>query len=298
MITGRIYLATSFALLMFAANSILCRLALGSGSIDAASFSSIRLISGAAVLLLVVLFTGRSGIKGAGDWWSAFFLFLYAVPFSFAYNDLTTGTGALILFGAVQITMFYLAWSAGERMRVLQWIGSFMAAAGLVYLVLPGLESPSIFPAFLMGIAGMSWGIYSIRGRRNGDATVRTYGNFVRAVPMVLLVSVFMSAEQHITTEGATLAIFSGAGASAFGYVVWYFAVKQLKGVQASVLQLLVPVLAAIGGILLLQEQLTFRLAMASAIVIGGVALATAIKKSEITPPSISRPTASRRILR
>lgn len=276
--TGRTLLITAFALLMFAANSVLCRMALGAGTVDAASFSSIRLASGAAMLLLIVLSRDRGKIDRGGDWSSAFWLFLYAVPFSFAYLGLTAGTGALILFGSVQTTMLLLAWRSGERPSRAQWTGLLIALGGLVYLVSPGLSAPPAWNAAWMAVAGASWGIYTLRGRNGGDALLRTTGNFVRAVPMVTVVSAVTWSQANITATGAVLAVISGSLASALGYVAWYMALKHLTATKASTLQLSVPVIAALGGAVLLAESLTLRLVLASTLVLGGVAL-TLIKR-------------------
>jgi len=253
---------------------------LGSGAVDAASFSTIRLASGALMLLLIVLLRDRGRSPRGGDWTSAFWLFLYAVPFSFAYLGLTAGTGALILFGSVQATMLLSAWRSGERPAALQWTGLLIALAGLVYLVSPGLSAPPAISAGLMALAGAAWGIYSLRGRKGGDPLLRTTGNFVRAVPMVIVVSAVAWTQANITTTGAMLAVISGALASALGYVAWYAALKHLTATKASTLQLSVPVIAALGGAVLLSESITLRLVLASAMVLGGVGL-TLLKKQQ-----------------
>lgn len=265
----RIFLFTGFALCMFAANSLLCRMALGGGSIDAASYSTIRLISGALMLALIGLLRGAPGV--GGDLNSSLMLFLYMVPFSFAYLGLSTGTGALILFGCVQVTMIMGGWQAGERPNRGQWAGVFIALAGLIYLVFPGLNAPALLPAGLMAVAGVAWGLYSLRGRRAGDPFVRTRGNFIRAVPMVLVVSAIAWPWHHIDPQGAVLAAVSGSVASGLGYAAWYAALKHLTAVRASVLQLLVPILAALSGVLVLAETLGVRLIISAVLVLGGV---------------------------
>lgn len=271
--TGRTVAATSIALILFAANSLLCRMALGADAVDAASYSTLRIASGAITLLLIGFW--RSGARTiGGSWSSAFLLFCYAVPFSFAYVGLTTGTGALILFGCVQLTMLLAGWRAGERFRTIQWTGFLLALMGLGYLLMPGVQAPPLLEALLMAIAGIAWGWYSLRGRAAGDPFLRTKGNFIRAVPMVLLVSVFAWPSQHLEPVGVLLAIVSGAIASAFGYVAWYAALMQHNATQASVLQLLVPVLAALSGVLVLGEPFGLRLGVASVLVLGGVGLA------------------------
>ena len=264
---------TALALAAFASNSILCRLALRHATIDAATFSTIRLVSGAATLLVISALTRRRVTQAAGSWRSAGMLFLYAIPFSFAYTRLSAGTGALILFGCVQLTMMIVALSAGERPHVWQWTGIALAFTGLVYLVLPGLEAPSLAGAALMALAGFSWGIYSIRGRRAADALAQTTSNFVRAVPMAIAVSVLALRHFHAERVGIIAAVASGALASGLGYVTWYAALRGLTATRAAVVQLLVPILAALGGVLFLAETISARLVVASVMVLGGIAL-------------------------
>jgi drug/metabolite transporter (DMT)-like permease len=261
----------AFALLMFAANSLLARMALGAGSVDASTYSGIRLLSGA--VMLMVLGHIRHGGGLGGSWSSAFLLFLYAVPFSFAYLGLTTGTGALILFGCVQVTMIAGGWYSGERPVIQQWVGLLVALAGLVFLLIPGIDAPRPLPAFLMAVAGISWGVYSLRGRSGGDPFLRTKGNFIRSVPMVVLIWLFTMPSTVWELKGILLAILSGALASALGYVAWYAALKELTAMKASVLQLAVPVLAAISGAVVLAEPISLRLVIASLLVLGGVAM-------------------------
>lgn len=270
----RAFVLPAVALIMFAANSLLCRMALGSGSVDAASYSTIRVVSGAIMLLLIVRARQR-GLDAIshGSWRSAFYLFLYAVPFSFAYNGLITGTGALILFGCVQLTMLIAAWRSGERPSVAQWGGLVIALGGLVYLMFPGLRAPPALPALMMAVAGIAWGVYTLRGRGAGDPLLRTTGNFTRAVPLVALVSVIAWRSQAMDLNGVLLAVTSGAVASGLGYVAWYGALKHLTATRASVLQLLVPVLAAVAGVLVLSEPFGTRLGIATLLVLGGVGL-------------------------
>ncbi|MEO8588607.1 MAG: DMT family transporter [Flavobacteriales bacterium] len=265
---------TAFALLMFAANSLLCRMALGAGAIDAASYSTVRIASGALMLVVIAIVRHRGMSQGiGGDWPSALYLFLYAVPFSFAYNGLTTGTGALILFGCVQATMLLAAWRSGERASAWQWGGLAIALCGLVHLLLPGLQAPPPMPALLMAVAGAAWGLYTLRGRGAGDPLLRTSGNFTRAVPLVLLVSLIGWSSMAIERKGVLLAALSGAGASALGYVAWYAAMKHLSATRAAILQLFVPILAAVAGVLVLAEPFGLRLGLATVLVLGGVAL-------------------------
>lgn len=267
-------LVTLSALVAFAANSIICRLALAEGAIDAASFSTIRLASGALVLLGITAFLGKTDrSQQRGDWVSASMLFLYAVAFSFAYITLGVGTGALLLFGAVQATMILAGWWSGERPRLIQWTGLSLALGGLVWLVFPGLNAPSVEGAILMTTAGMAWGIYSLRGRGSLDPVAMTTKNFVRSVPFVLAVSLIMVAKIHLSPEGIFLAIFSGSLASGIGYVAWYAALHALTAVRAAMVQLSVPVLAALGGVIFLSETVSMRLFISAGAILIGIGL-------------------------
>lgn len=270
---GRTLALTALAMLAFAANSVLCRLALGAGAIDAASFGSIRVLSGALVLALIVLRrTGRHPARH-GDWRSAAMLFAYVAFFSFAYLSLDAGTGALILFGAVQLTMFAVALSRGERFPPSAWFGLALAIGGLVYLVSPGLTAPPVGGAVLMAVAGVAWGAYSLLGRGVADPLGATAGNFLRAVPMVLAVSLAFAGSAHASASGVWLAVASGAVTSGLGYVVWYAALRGLAASSAATVQLSVPAIAALGGVLLLDEALTLRLVLASTATLGGIAI-------------------------
>lgn len=261
-------LATGLAMVAFAANSVLCRMALGDARIDAVTFTTVRLASGALMLALLVGF--RPG-RLRGTWTGAAALALYAFPFSLAYVDLSTGTGALLLFGMVQATMLLAAWRRGERLRGVQAAGLGTAFAGLVVLVFPGLEAPSPPAAGLMAIAGIGWGIYSLRGRSQADALGHTAGNFLRTVPVAILATVLWR-DPSPTTSGLLLAVASGALASGIGYAIWYRAVPDLTRTQASAVQLSVPALAALAGILLLGEPWSARLGIAAVLVLGGLA--------------------------
>jgi len=264
---------TILALVAFAANSVLCRVALRSDTIDPASFSTLRLIAG-AITLVAVGWWSRKGTLQTGSWISAALLFLYAVSFSFAYTRLTTGTGALILFGCVQLTMMSVALWTGERPHALQWSGLALALAGLSYLVLPGLASPPLTGAGLMALAGISWGGYSLRGRGSSGPLAQTTDNFVRSVPLVLAVSLLAIPQFHVEREGALLAVASGSVASGLGYVVWYLALGGLTATRAAVVQLAVPILAAIGGVIVLSETISPRLIVSATLVLGGIAMA------------------------
>jgi drug/metabolite transporter (DMT)-like permease len=274
---------TSLAMLAFASNSILCRLALVDGSIDAASFTSIRLVSGAVMLLIIVAIVTRRKAApqpppGApikrGSWISAAMLFLYAICFSFAYGWLTASTGALILFGTVQLTMLLVGVREGDRPSAVSWIGFAIAAGGLIYLLSPGLEAPPPLGAALMAIAGVAWGIYSLRGRGAGDPLRLTADNFALSVPMTLVASAIFISSLDITSQGVLLAVTSGAITSGLGYVVWYAVLPKLGATRAAVVQLSGPVLTAFGGVLLLSEMITARLVIATVAILGGIALA------------------------
>lgn len=267
----RIALLTLASVTAFAGNSLLCRIALKATAIDAASFTSIRIASGALVLGTIVRMRGRE--PTLGSWTSAFWLFAYAIAFSLAYATLTAATGALLLFGAVQATMIAAGFAKGERFRGPQWAGLAAAFAGLGALLLPGLSAPPLAGAALMIAAGIAWGFYSLRGRAGGDPTSVTAGNFLRAIPFAALASVAMMSRASIDSTGAMLAVASGALASGVGYAIWYTALPGLKATTAATVQLSVPVIAALGGVVLLGEPLTLRLVACSAAILGGVAL-------------------------
>jgi drug/metabolite transporter (DMT)-like permease len=267
-------LLTALALVAFAANSVLCRLALGQATVDAASFSAIRLVSGAAALLLITaLFRGASASQQRGSWTSATMLVLYAVAFSFAYVSLTAGTGALILFAAVQTTMVLAALRSGERPRLFEWVGLVIALAGLVYLVFPGLSAPSPRGSALMAVAGISWGVYTLRGRSAVDPVAATTDNFVRSVPLVLGLGLIMLRDVQVSPQGALLAVVSGSLASGVGYVIWYAALRGLTATRAAAVQLPVPALAAVGGVIFLSEEMSIRLFVSTVAILGGLGL-------------------------
>jgi drug/metabolite transporter (DMT)-like permease len=271
---AKIILYTAFALVAFAFNSILCRLALRADEIDAASFTSVRLLSGAITLLLISYFFSKTKKPTSASWPSAFFLFAYAVCFSFAYISLTAGTGALILFGSVQVTMIAVAWTRGEKPKMLEWLGLATALGGLVYLVFPGLAAPPLVSSALMAAAGISWGAYTLRGRSSSDPLADTTGNFVRSVPMGIIISIVFIPRFHLSNKGMILAVLSGAIASGIGYTVWYAALRHHTATRAAVLQLAVPVLTAVIGVAFLAETASIRLVIAAALILGGIALA------------------------
>ncbi len=275
----RTVLLTLTALVAFAANSILNRWALAGGAIDPTSFASLRLATGGAALLLLVRLRHRRGQgRPAGDWRSAAALFLYAVPFSLSYVSLSAGTGALILFGAVQVTMIGVGLHQGERPHPFEWTGLAVALGGLAYLLAPGLAAPSPVGSLLMVTAGVAWGIYSLIGRSSRDPLATTAGNFLRAAPLAFAVTaialVAAGPEVFLTWEGVVLATLSGAVTSGVAYAVWYAALAHLTATTAATVQLSVPVLAALGGVALLAEEVTPRLVVASVLVLGGVAWA------------------------
>ena len=268
----RIALLTVLAMLAFAGNSILCRLALTSTTIDAASFTAIRLVSGALILVVILRARGVGPTSG-GSWPMAAMLSAYAAFFSFAYRDLSAATGALLLFGAVQFTMTGYGLWQGERFHGLRLIGLLVAAAGLVGLLLPGLAAPPIGAAIMMLAAGAAWGVYSLLGRSAGEPIAATGGNFLRSVPFaaVLILSTFGRVDSDLT--GASYAVLSGAVTSGLGYVLWYAALPALGATSAATIQLSVPAIAAIGGAMLLAEPVTPRPLLASAAILGGIAL-------------------------
>lgn len=270
--TARVLPLTILALIAFAGNSLLARVALTQTRIDPASFTSIRLIAGAIVLFLIFKLR-RGRIPRGGSWPSAVALFVYAAAFSFAYVTLTTGTGALLLFGAVQATMITTGVLRGERLAPVQWTGLLLAYAGLVGLLLPGLSSPPLMSAALMLAAGVAWGLYSLRAKGAGDPIAATAGNFARAVQLTIVMSIVADSSRSLDLDGVLYAMLSGAVASGVGYAVWYSALRGLRATTAATVQLSVPLLAAIGGVLLLHEPLTARLAIAAAAILGGVAI-------------------------
>jgi drug/metabolite transporter (DMT)-like permease len=262
---------TAITMIAFAGNSLLCRVALATTEIDAASFTTLRLLSGAVTLTVLAWATG--GKRSAGNWRSAFALFAYAAGFSFAYLTLTAATGALLLFGAVQCTMIGYGLFRGERPGLAQSAGILVAVAGLIGLLWPGLSAPPPGGAALMLAAGVAWGIYSLRGRRAADPLGETAGNFVRAVPLGAMVSAIAISSASPDLAGGILAMVSGALASGVGYAIWYTVLPALKATTAATVQLSVPPLAALGGVVFLAEPFSLRLALASLAILGGIAV-------------------------
>lgn len=288
----RLFILTLAAMIAFASNSLLCRLALQQTAIDAASFTFIRIVSGAVALWLILKMRpspvaavyDRRSLQGS--WPSALALFGYAAAFSFAYINLSAGTGALLLFGAVQATMILWGLRQGERLRALQVAGLTIAVVGLVVLVFPGLSAPPMIGSVLMLGAGVAWGVYSLRGKRGGDPTAATAGNFLHAVPFATALSVILLNSMRLDRAGVGCAVVSGAITSGLGYVIWYSALPGLKAASAATVQLSVPVLAAAGGILLLGEPLTSRFLLASVAVLGGIALVVISPRPTAAPKS------------
>lgn len=272
MSSTRLFALTTLAMLAFAGNSLLCRAALKHSGIDASSFTVVRLISGALVLWLLVRLRSTDTM-GQGNWGSALVLFVYAAGFSFAYVSLPAATGALLLFGAVQATMIGVGLWRGERLRRWQIVGLVLALGGLMGLPLPGLSAPPTLGALLMLGAGAAWGVYSLRGKGAGDPTRVTAGNFARAVPLALVMGLLTLHQATLDTSGVAYAVASGALTSGIGYTIWYTALPGLKATHAATIQLCVPVIAALGGIVLLGEPLTLRLVLAAGAILGGIAL-------------------------
>lgn len=264
---------TSLAMLAFAGNSLLCRAALRDTAIDPATFTTIRIVS-AALVLAAILSMRRRPMRLGGDWTSAAALAAYAIGFSFAYRGLTAATGALLLFGAVQATMVARGIFVGERLRIVQSHGVAVALAGLVALMWPGVSAPPLRDALLMLGAGVAWGVYSLRGAGSGDPIAATAGNFVRAIPFAALASVAFLDHAALDRIGVGYAIASGAVSSGIGYAIWYAALPSLRAITAATVQLGVPVIAMLGGLVLLGEAPGMRIVIASAAVLGGIALA------------------------
>jgi len=284
---ARIATATIFALLAFAANSILCRMALRVATIDPLTFTSIRIVSGATTLALVLLFRSRR-VRMGGSWISALELIGYAAAFSVAYTALTAGTGALLLFGAVQVVMIAAGYRAGERINRAVATGWLAAVGGIIALTLPSVSSPPLSASFLMLLAGIAWGLYSLRGRRSSEPIAETAGNFVRAVPIALILNALMFTKAFCTSRGVLLAALSGGLASGLGYAAWYTALPRMRSMTAANLQLCVPVIAALFGAFMFKEAITTRLIVTSIFVLGGVFVATragaTAKPSSVNP--------------
>lgn len=277
----KVFFLTSFALAAFAFNSILCRMALWSGEADPAGFTVVRIVSGALTLAVLLSLSGKTKtIRYSGNWLSAFLLFAYAITFSFAYLGLTAATGALILFGSVQMTMVGISIFRGLAPSFAEWLGLVIAIGGLIYLVFPGLSAPPVMNASLMAAAGVAWGVYTLRGKTSSDPLAETTGNFIRSVPMAVLSAVPFIHYVNVSYRGFILAAISGAITSGVGYAVWYAALRSHTPTRAAVLQLAVPVLTAFGGIALLSESADLRLLIAGILILGGIGLTILGRKS------------------
>lgn len=277
--TPRTISLTIIAMLAFAANSVLCRLALAQGSIDPASFTSVRVGSGVVTLWLILAFTGRASVMH-GSWRAAFALFAYAAAFSFAYITLSAGAGALVLFGAVQATMVTKGLVRGERLTAPQWFGFIVALVGLAVLLMPGAAAPPIGGALLMLAAGIAWGAYSLLGRGAVDPLAATAGNFLRALPMAaILLGLAAMFGTKLDQSGLVYAIMSGAVASGLGYTIWYAALPGLSPAQGASVQLSVPVITALAGTIALGEAITIRLSLSSVAIVSGIALVVASRE-------------------
>ncbi len=265
---------TILSLLAFAANSVLCRMALGDEAIDAASFTLIRLLSGIITLLLISFIQkSHKTLKARGSWSAAFMLFAYALCFSYAYVRIDTATGALILFAFVQITMIVVSVCKGVRLHSLEWAGLLLAFVGFVYLVLPNVHSPSLWGFGLMAIAGVAWGLYTLEGRASLNPIADTTANFLRTAPFLIVLGGYTFQYAHLSANGLWSATASGALASGVGYIIWYTALRNLSNTLAASVQLLVPVIAALGGVIFYNENLSLRLFLSFSIVLGGISI-------------------------
>lgn len=270
----KVFFYTLTALIAFAGNSVLCRLALGDEAIDAASFTAIRLFSGIVVLFLILVATNKNGaLASKGSWAGGFFLFAYAAAFSFGYITLETGIGALILFGSVQITIIVLNHLKGNKLHAVEWAGTLIAFLGFVYLVLPSLATPSVIGFGLMTFSGVAWGLYTLAGKGSSNPLSDTAYNFLRTLPLVAVLVFFTYDSATLSAQGVILAVLSGGLASGIGYAIWYLVLGSISAIQAAVVQLFVPVLAAIGGIVFAGEVLTLRLVIAAVVVLGGITI-------------------------
>jgi drug/metabolite transporter (DMT)-like permease len=277
---------TAVAMVAFAANTLLCRIALANELVDPGSFMFVRTVSGGIMLLAIVLPRWRGGRRAPVDFRAAAALALYMVGFSFAYVSVGAGTGAVIFFGVVQLTMLAAALRAGERLSVRGWIGLAGAAGGLVYLVSPGITAPDPLGALLMGTGGLAWGIYSLLGKGAADPVEATANNFLYAIPLVGGTAILFVAGAHVSLTGVLLAAASGAIASGLDYVIWYAALKGLSSTRAATVQLSVPVLSAVGGLLLIDEKLTLRLLVGGAATLCGIAIVLAQRDRSALEPS------------
>jgi drug/metabolite transporter (DMT)-like permease len=275
---------TLFALLAFAANSVLCRLALNTEQVNPADFTSIRLLCAAFVLALIIIIKDKSVLSKINQYGShagALFLFVYAAGFSYAYITLSTATGALILFSAVQFTMLFRGWLVGNKMGYQEYTGIFVSLLGFTYFVFPELEKPSLIGCLLMVLAGIAWGMYSLIGAKSTNPLYDTASNFIRLTPIAImsLLVMYFSLGIDISSKGLLYTFGSGALASGVGYTIWYQVLPKLKPSIAAVCQLSVPIWAALGGILLVEEPINFHLAVSASVILGGILLVILAKK-------------------
>jgi drug/metabolite transporter (DMT)-like permease len=270
---ARITALTSVAMIAFAANSVLARLALLPEGADPLAYTGIRLASG-AVALAIILALFRRGMTISGSWAASGALFGYALAFSLAYVMLGAGTGALILFASVQIGVIGWAIVKGDRPTALQWLGIGVAFAGLAYLVWPGLVAPSPIGALLMFGAGLCWAAYTLIGRGSSSPLADTTGNFIRCLPLAIALIVVGIWWHGLDWRSAVYASVSGVVASGIGYAIWYAVLPALNRTRAAIVQLTVPAIAGLGGVILIHETLSVRLVVASLAILGGVALA------------------------
>lgn len=282
---NRTLVLTLLALVAFAANSVLCRLALNAEQVNPADFTAIRLLSAALILAVIIVFKDKSIIAKMSDHGSragAFFLFIYATAFSYAYISLSTATGALILFAAVQFTMLFKGWLAGNKMDWQEIIGIFLSLIGFVYFVFPELEKPSIIGCLLMILSGIAWGMYSLNGAKSTKPLYDTASNFIRLMPIAIIAVIFtyFYFDIDISFQGMLYTIASGALASGVGYTLWYIVLPQLKPSIAAVSQLSVPIWAAVGGVVLVNEPIDIHLAISAAVILGGILLVIVAKNN------------------
>ena len=285
----RIVVTTILALIAFAANSVLCKMALGAKTIDASGFTIIRMLSGILVLMMIFAATKQRSAKAStntpkGSWSAGIYLFIYALAFSFAYVSLDTGVGALILFTAVQVTMILTGLFKGHRFSRFEWLGLATAFSGFIYLILPSVSSPSLVGFVLMIAAGMAWAGYTFAGQGTKNPIADTAFNFLRTLPLVLALFVVSLPYIEVSVNGAILAILSGGVASGVGYAIWYSALRGLSTIQAAIVQLLVPIIAAIGGILFSNEVVSVRLIIATGVILGGISMVILAKHKLVLP--------------
>ena len=271
-----IMVMTTIALIAFASNSVLCRMALQNGSIDPASFTAVRVIAGAVTLVTLLSFRRSKPTRKRPNWTAGFSLFIYMAFFSVAYIALEAGIGALILFGFVQLTMLSVAILRRDQFPPIAWFGFLISAIGIIYLLRPGNEAPNLFSSLQMALAGIGWGAYSLIGKGSTNPLHDTGKNFILCIPLVVVLVIIFWPELNLDSAGVFLAAASGALASGCGYAIWYWCLPRLKTFQAAVLQLSVPIIASVGGVAFLGEEISLRLGISSVLVLGGIAIVLA----------------------